>query len=203
MRSRREGARRSEACICIVNGSQRRGPREQEKPVETEERQSDVAPRRPAHDQEPRARDSEGEERGGSPLAGGDPDAVGQEHHRDESDVRGVEDVLAVPAEDELRGHGDEGGGDREQRGIRPEEEAEREAGDEGAAHFHRREARGPGARELPREDGTDQESHARRRDVEVEEGHPVEEEGRESADLKKAWVLAREAFENHRVPRK
>ena len=30
-----------------------------------------------------------------------------------------------------------------------------------------------------------------------MEKGHPVEKEGRECADLKEAWVLSREPFEN------
>ena len=178
--------------------AERRGPGEKQQAIESEERQGDVASGGSAHDEDPRAGDREGEEGAGSPLAGRNPDAVRQDHHRDEAEVRRVEDVFAVPAEDDLRGDRDDRGDDRQERRIRSKEEAQREAGDEGAANFDGRKARSPRAEELSGEDGADQQSHARESDVEVEESHPVQKEGRERADLKEARVLSREPFENH-----
>jgi hypothetical protein len=106
--------------------------------------------------------------------------------------------VLPVPAQDELRRHRHEARGDREERRVRAQEEAQREAGDECAANFDGRKAGQSRAEELRGEDGADQESDARRRNVEVEESHSVKKEGSERADLIEARVVAREPFENH-----
>ena len=177
--------------------AERCGPREQEKRIEAEKRQRDVAPRGPAHDEDSGAGDGEREEGSRSPLARRNPDAAGREHHREQAEVGGIEDVLVVPAKDELRGNRDQRRGTRQEGGIRPEEETEREAGDERAADFDGRETGDARAQELRRDSGADEQGRARKGDVEVKERHAVEKEGREGADLEQARVLSREAVEN------
>ena len=76
-----------------------------------------VAARGAVDDEPAEAGHQKREERDVAPLARRDPDLAGEQHHRDDAEVRRVEEVLAVESKDELAGDGDDGG-----RSARPTE---------------------------------------------------------------------------------
>ena len=103
-------------------------PAEHQRAVEGDERVGDVAARRAVDDQAAEARHQEREERHRSPLPRRHPDLIGQQQHRDDAAVGGIEDVLAAEADDELAGDGDDGRQDRQVGPVGAEQQAQRQA---------------------------------------------------------------------------
>src|SRR5262249_46895968 len=106
---------------------------EEEPDVAPDERKSHVAARRAVDDEAPHADEEKTDESGITPLSGRDPNGSCGEHHGNDPEVGGIEEMLAVPAEKELGSDGGDGGRDRERRRVGPEQETEGEPGDRGA----------------------------------------------------------------------
>ena len=104
------------------------GPSHDEGRVEGEEGVGDVAAGRAVDYEAAQAGQQKPEERDATPLPGGDPHLAGQADHRGDPEVRGVEDVPAVDAEDELAGDGQHTRGHRQRQAARPKQQAERQA---------------------------------------------------------------------------
>jgi hypothetical protein len=122
------------------------------------------------------------------------------EHHRDQGEVGRVEDVLAPDAQEELARDGHHCRQHRQPGIIGPEEEAERQAGDERALGVEARklgERRGGQlGQERRREDG----HRAPRMDVEAEPRHAIDEQACQHRDLVQAGVEPWRGPERHRV---
>src|SRR5678815_6127077 len=75
---------------------------------------------------------------------------------------------------------------------------AERESRDERALEVDRRKPCDARAEDLDRDRGSEEQRGARRRDVETEPDHSVEEERRQGRDLEDARVAAGDGCESH-----
>ena len=167
------------------------GAAEEEREIETEKGVGDVRALGAVDDEPAEAGEEKGEERGVPPLAGGDPDLAGRDDHRHEPEVRGVEDVLAAKPENELAADRHRGGEAREGQRVAPQEEAEREPGDERALGIERREMKEPGAGVL-RQEGRAQEGAGRQGPhFEVQAEDAVDQERGQHGDLIDPWIEA------------
>ena len=100
--------------------------------------------------------------------------------------------MLAADAEDELARDRDGGCGDGEEQRVGPQQQTEREAGDERAAGIERRQVPDARAEILRQERGADHRRRLRAGDLEVEPDQAVGQQRREQRDL----VMPRVAFQ-------
>jgi ribosomal-protein-alanine N-acetyltransferase len=154
-------------------------------------RQRDVAPPGTMYDEPPRADQKKPEEGDASPLAGGDPGVARQGEREDEGEVGGVEEMLAVEPEKELAADGRRRREDRDERGVRSQEQAQRKRGDESAPRVEMRQPGRERPGELDEKSRRDDQGRARRRDVESEKGRSVHEQSQQRQDLPKARIGA------------
>ena len=77
--------------------------------IKAEKRVGHIAAGGAVHDESAERRHQETKVETAAPLTRRDPGFAGQENGCHETEVRGVEDVLAVPADDELTGNRDAG----------------------------------------------------------------------------------------------
>lgn len=153
-----------------------------------------IASRGAIDDEAAHAGDEKREEGKAAPLAGRNPHPRRDEHQRDDGEVCRIENVLSAPAYDEFAGDGDDRGEQRQQHRVAAQEQAQRETGD---CRAPRIEAHIPhsGADRL-RDDCCDQNCRsARRRDIEMQDGEPVDQQCRQRGDLVEAGI---EAFGFH-----
>ena len=113
--------------------------------------------------------------------------ARGEQQH-DDGEARRIPDVLAVDAEDEFRADGDHAG-QRMQPGIvRPQQQAQRQSGDQRRARVECRQLEPPRADGLRCERADDGERAVERARAEIEPAEIVDQQGCERGDL----VMAR-----------
>jgi hypothetical protein len=164
-------------------------PADEQHGVGREKGHRHIAPGRAVHDEPAGRCEQEAEHRRAAPLAGRDPHLAREQHHRHQGEVRGIEDVLAPDPQQELAGDGDGGRDDRQLDRTGPEQETEREPGDQGAPRVEDREPRETRRGELHQQDGGEDDGGAAR--VEPEPSEPVDQEAPEDGDLICAGVEA------------
>lgn len=170
---------------------ERQGPPDDQKKGCRDVRERDVAARRALHDEAAGAGDEEAEERGASPLARGDPSLARHGDREDQSEIGGVEEVLAVEAEERLardrRGRRPAG----DDRRIRAQEQTQGERGDERTPRVVGRQPQSLRAEKLSGERRGHEQQRAGRRHVEAEEDGPVREEACQAGNLPQAGIGA------------
>ncbi len=199
VRDHEEGEQEERSVRDLVEGdrhrlSQPERAAEQDRQVEGEEGPGHVAARGAVDHEATQAGHQEREEGDAPPLARRDPDAAGQEHQGDDAEVRRVEHVLAVPAEDELAGDGDGRGQAGQEERARPQQQTEREAGDESAARVEGGQPPEPGADGLGEQDRPQEDHRLERRDREVEAQDAIDQQAREHRDLVQPRIAEPEA---------
>ena len=131
----------------------------EERDVGDEEREGHVTARCAIHHEPASRRHQEAKDGRAAPLARRDPDAAGEEDHRHQREVRGIENVLATHPQGELARDGDGGCHDRQLEGIGAEQEAQRQSRDEGALRIEDR-APGDSRRCELRQQNRDEDGH-------------------------------------------
>jgi hypothetical protein len=189
IRDHEEGEQHQRAALEPVQGNveglsePERSSRE-ERDVGDEKRERHVASRSAVHHEPAGRREQEAEDGRAAPLAGGDPDAAGDQDHRHQREVRGIEDVLAAHSQDELARDGDDGRHDGQVEGIGPEQEAQRQSRDQGALRVEGRTPGDSGRREL-RQQHSDEDGHCMSdRHIEAEPPDAVDQEAAERRNL-------------------
>ncbi len=157
---------------------------DEQRGVADEKRKCHVASRGPVHDEAAGGREEEAEHGRAAPLTGRDPHDAREEHHRHQREVRGIEDVLAAHAQDELAGDGDGGRHDREVDGIRPEQKAQRQSRDQRALRVEGGTSGQVRRNELRYQDGDEDGDHMRDRQIEPQPSDAVDDKAAERRNL-------------------
>jgi hypothetical protein len=162
---------------------------DEQRGVGAEEGEGHVAPGRAVHDQPAGRGEEEPEHRRAAPLAGRDPHLAREQHHGHQREVGRVEDVLAADPQDELARDGDGGGEDHQFEGIGPEQETEREPGDQGALRVEVGTPVEASCGKLHQQDGGENGDRMGGGQIEAEPPQSVDEEAPEGRDLIQARV--------------
>src|SRR5690348_3311106 len=167
-------------------------PCDQEPDVETEKAQRYIRPHRASDDETAHAGDEKAEPSDLSPLSGRDP-AQSARYEEDQRQIRRVEDVLLLPADDELAGDGN----DCRQRGngqfIGAEKKTEAQGRHERAQRIERRQLTEARSGILGEQRGTERGGNLGNRDIEVQPEQPIQQQRAEAGDLIKAGIEGRE----------
>ncbi len=189
VRDHEEGEDQQRAALEAVERNRERlaepgGARDDERQVDAQERHGDVRAGGPLHDEAAGAGQEKPPERRLPPLPRRDPGVSRREDRHDDSEIGGVEDVLAAPAQEELARDGCRRGEHGERRGVGSKEEAEREPRNQGALGLEGGKTENSGAGELRCQRRGEEKNHTGRRDVHVQARETVEEKQEERRDL-------------------
>lgn len=179
--------------------------RDEQTDVESEKAQGHIRARRPRHDEASHPGDEQAEPDDLPPLSRRDPSEAGGDRD-DQREIRGIEDVLLAPPDDELAGNGDEGRQCDDSQIVGAEEDAQADDRYESAERIEPGQLVQARAGILREQRRAERDGDLGDGDVKVQPAEAIEQQGAQADDLIEAGIKGGkpgcESIQVHQAPR-